>query len=127
MQNSQDTSLSTLHRIANFSVPIAQDPEFHINFLISYLQKLWTKHHYMDIVPFHCTCLENPCSILELLKSLGILKADDMELFLQRMGFCLSDYFGNTNLNSEESTKSSGHIKKMSKSPKNSRNGKISR
>jgi len=118
-----DTSSSKQPQTVSFHVPIAQDPEFHITFLLGYLKKLWMKHHYTEKYPFHCTCLENPCSILELLKSLTILREEDMRLFLQRMEFCLDECITNCG----GLTKSSGVTKKKSKSQKRSKRGKTSR
>lgn len=122
-QNGPDISLLRQPLAATFPVPIAQDPEFHVTFLINYLRKLWTKHHYMDTAPFRCICSANPCCIQELLIALGISKSEDIRLFLRRM----ECYSGNIGENSPKWTKSSGVIKKKSKSQKNSRTGKTSR
>lgn len=121
--SSPDISLLSSPHLAIFHVPIARDQKFHVRFLMGYLQRLWTKHHYTEKFPFHCTCSENPCYILELLKSLSILRDEDIRLFLQRMEHCLE----NTTNNSEKSTKSSGRIRRASKSQKNSGPGKTSR
>ena len=121
--NSQDTSLLRPQPLASFPVPIAQDPEFHITFLTRYLKKLWTKHHRSESAPFHCICSENPCFIREFLKALNISSPEDMQLFLQRTGYCLADYTNNCG----GLTKSSGRTKRTSKSRKNSKRGKTSR
>lgn len=120
--NSQDTSLLSLLRDVNFPVPIAQGPEFHKTFLINYLRRLWTKHHYMATAPFRCICSASPCSIQELLIALGLSKAEDIRLFSQRM----ECYSGNIGQNFPRWTKSSGVLKKASKSQKNSKNGRTS-
>ncbi len=118
--DSQDTSsLKQLHD-ASFHVPIAQDPEFHITFLSSYLKKLWTKHHRSAAAPFHCICSANPCSIRELLKAFGISNSEDIQLFSQRTEYCLKDYLTNCG----GLTKSSGVTSQTSKSRKRSKNGR---
>lgn len=104
-------------------VPIARDPEFHVTFITSYLKKLWTKHHYTDTAPFHCICSENPCSIQELLRALGISKSEDIRLFLQRTASCLDSI----SECSGRSIKSSGATKKKSKFRRVSGTGKTSR
>ena len=106
----------------NFPVPIAQDPEFHIIFLSSYLKKLWMKHHRSGVVPFHCICSANPCSIHEFLKALNISSPEDMRLFSLQTGYCLESYTQNCG----GLTKSSGATKKKSKSRKNSKRGRTS-
>jgi len=118
----QDICSSKQQPPANFPVPIAQDPEFHITFLSSYLRKLWTKHHYSEDAPFHCICLENPCSIPELLRAFGIFNERDMWLFSRQTDYCLKIISGI----SEKSIKSSGATKKKLKSRKNSGDGKTS-
>lgn len=110
--NTQDTSSSNSPRLAIFHVPIARDPKFHITFLLGYLERLWMSHHRSDTAPFHCICSENPCSILELLKQLGISKKGDIQFFLQLMEPFLND----TGETLKSSIKSSGRTRKTSKS-----------
>ena len=121
--SSLGTSFSKPQQIASFSVPIAHGPRFHITFLLGYLKKLWMKHHYSDAYPFHCICSENPCSILELMKALTILREEDMRLFLQQMDFCLDSILSP----SGKLIKSSGATKKTSRFHGRSTTGKISR
>ena len=116
----QDICLSKPLVTANFPVPIARDPEFHITFLSNYLKKLWTRHHRSESAPFHCICSANPCSILEFLKALNISSPEDMRLFLQLTGYCLESYTQNCG----GLTKSSGATKKKSKCRKNSKAGR---
>lgn len=121
-QPSQDTSLSNLLRGASCAVKVAHDPTFHVTFLSGYLKRLWTKHHYMGDAPFHCICSENPCFILEFLKSLGLSKDEDIRLFLRRTESLSEDIL----MSSKNATKSSGATKKASKSRKKSEGGGIS-
>jgi hypothetical protein len=108
---------------ANFTVPIAQDPDFHIIFLSSYLKKLWMKHHRSGSAPFHCICSANPCSIRELLKAFNISNSEDMQLFSQRTDYCLNDYLTNCG----GLIKLSGVTSPTSKSRKSSKSGRTSR
>ena len=117
-----DISSSKQPPNVSFHVPIARDPEFHINFLSNYLKKLWTRHHYSATAPFRCICSENLCSILEFLRALNISSPEDMRLFLQRTGYCLEEYLTNCG----GLTKSSGATKLESKSRKNSKSGRTS-
>ena len=113
------TSSSNQPHDAIFHVPIAQDPEFHVIFLINYLRKLWTKHHYMDTAPFRCICSASPCCIQELLIALGISKSEDIQLFSRRMECYLND-IGKT---SDVSIELSGLTKKALKSLKSLKSG----
>lgn len=123
METFPGISLSKRLLDASFHVPIAQDQKFHITFLSGYLKRLWTKHHYTATAPFHCTCSENPCFILELLRALNISNEGDIRLFSQRMESCLESM----GLTLKESIKSSGPIKKVLRSRKKSKPGITSR
>lgn len=102
---------SNLRHAAIFTVPIAQDPKFHVIFLLMYLEKLSMKHHSTERNPSRCICLENPCCILKLLKLFGISNKGDIRFYSQQMEFFLA----NSIKISKKSTKSSGLTKKISK------------
>ena len=120
--NSLDTSSLNSQHDVNFPVPIAQDPEFHITFLLMYLKKLWMKHQATGNDLFRCTCSESPCSILVFLSALGISKKENIRSLSRLMDYYLTD----TKKNLEKLTRLSGPTKKVLKSRKNSKRGKTS-
>lgn len=113
--SSQDISLSKRQQNVTFDVPIAQDPEFHVRFLLNYLLRLSMKHHGSDDAPSRCICSESRCSIHRLLRLLGISSVSNTRFYLQQM----ESYLENTSTPSNRSTKSSGRTKKKSKFRKN--------